>query len=235
MANNFNINNFNNFLQQAQETLMCDSQCQQQKKAQQLQQAYENAQVNLQTAPGQVDTTQKEYITFTQGTVAYSQMHNQDLTQKAQKIVSMYSTNFNNEAQQAKNNVATYSGLLNNYNNVYELYKNLKTENAQLKKDLTNKNSDVLTNDRKTYYENQEIDFLDYIYKYVLQIIYWITVVVYFISVFVYPSQFNWKLKLAVLIVLIGLPFVSTWLLSMIMALIYKVYGFLPKNVYIHL
>jgi len=235
MANNFNINNFNNFLQQAQETLMCDSQCQQQKKAQQLQQAYENAQVNLQTAPGQVDTTQKEYITFTQGTVAYSQMHNQDLTQKAQKIVSMYSTNFNNEAQQAKNNVATYSGLLNNYNNVYELYKNLKTENAQLKKDLTNKSSDVLTNDRKTYYENQEIDFLDYIYKYVLQIIYWITVVVYFISVFVYPSQFNWKLKLAVLIVLIGLPFVSTWLLSMIMALIYKVYGFLPKNVYIHL
>jgi len=235
MANNFNINNFNNFLQQAQETLMCDSQCQQQKKAQQLQQAYENAQVNLQTAPGQVDTTQKEYITFTQGNAAYSQMHNQDLTQKAQQIVSMYSTNFNNEAQEAKNNVATYSGLLNNYNNVYELYKNLKTENAQLKKDLTNKNSDVLTNDRKTYYENQEIDFLDYIYKYVLQIIYWITVVVYFISVFVYPSQFNWKLKLAVLIVLIGLPFVSTWLLAMFMAVIYKVYGFLPKNVYINL
>lgn len=229
MANNFNINNFNSFIQKAQATLMCDSQCQQQKKAQQLQQAYENAQINLQTAPGQVDTTQKEYVTFTQGTAAYSQMHNQKLTETAQQIVSMYSTNFNNEAQQAKNEVATYSGLLNNYNNVYDLYKNLKTENTQLKKDLTNKSSDVLTNDRKTYYENQEIDFLDYIYKYVLQIIYWITVVVYFISVFVYYSPFSWKLKLAVLVLLIVLPFISTWLLSMIMVLIYKVYGVLPK------
>jgi hypothetical protein len=50
MANNFNINNFNSFIQKAQSTLMCDSQCQQQKKVQQLQQAYENAQINLQTA-----------------------------------------------------------------------------------------------------------------------------------------------------------------------------------------
>lgn len=235
MANNFNFNNFNNFLQQAQNTLLCDSQCQQQKEAQQLQQAYENAQVNLQTAPSQVDTTQQQYITFTQGAAAYSQIKNQDLTQKAEKIVSMYSTNFNNEVTQAQNEVSTYSGLLNNYNNVYDLYKNLKNENAQLKKELTNEKSDILTNDRKTYYENQEIDFLDYIYKYILQIIYWITVVVYFISVFVYPSQFNWKLKLAVLIVLIILPFISTWLLAMIMALIYKVYGALPKNVYTNL
>ena len=71
-ANNFNINNFNNFLNQAKNTLMCDSKCQQAKQAEQLKQDYLNATTNLKTANYQVDTTEKNYITFTQGQPAYN-------------------------------------------------------------------------------------------------------------------------------------------------------------------
>jgi hypothetical protein len=228
----FDLNNFNDFLQQAQNTIVCDSACQQQKESQQLEQDYLNAQTNLKTAQYQVDTTQQNYITFTQGPAGYTQFENNKFNTKAQDIVTKFTDNFNNEVKEIKNKITTYSGLLNNYKNVYELYLKYVDEKKILQKDYKTNTSDVVTNDRKTYYENQEVDFLDYIYKYFLRIIYLIVVVVFFISVFIYPSPFTWKSKFGILIFLIILPFISTWLLSHIIQIIYKIYDLLPKNVY---
>jgi hypothetical protein len=235
IANNFNLDTFNSFLQQAQNALLCDSQCQKKKQAQILENTYLNAEANLKTAPSQVEASQQNYITYTQGPGAYSQIQDQKYNEKAQKIVTMFKDNFYNDSKQLKDKVTTYNGLLDNYNNVYDLYLKYKEENSELKKELNNKNTDVTTNDRKTYYENQEIDFLDYIYYYVLRIIYGIVVLVYFISVFAYPSPFNWKIKIAILILLVILPFISTWLLSYFIEFIYYIYSFLPKNVYAQL
>ena len=39
----------------------------------------------------------------------------------------------------------------------------IKNENKELEKQYEEQHSDVTTNDRKTYYENQEIDFLNFI------------------------------------------------------------------------
>jgi hypothetical protein len=228
----FDLNNFNDFLQQAKQTIVCDSACQQQQQGQQLEQDYLNAQTNLKTANYQLDTTQQNYITFTQGAAGYSEFEDNKFNTKAQEIVSKFTNNFNNEVKQIKNKITTYSGLLNNYNNVYDLYLKYIDEKNHLQKDYTTNTADVVTNDRKTYYENQEVDFLDYIYKYFLRIIYGIVVFVYFISVFIYPSPFTWKTKFGILIFLIILPFISTWLLSYIIKIIYQVYDLLPKNVY---
>jgi hypothetical protein len=232
MSNNFNMNNFNDFLQKASNTLLCDSECQQQKKAKQLQEEYLSAQTNQKMAAYNIANKEKQYITLTQGTAAYNELQTNQLNTKAGKIISMFLDNFNNEVSRTIRNNQTYSGLLTNYNNIYELYLTYKKDNLQLKKQYQDDTSDVATNDRKTYYETQQVDFLHFIYKYVLSIIYVITVIVYFISVFFYPSPFNWKIKFVVLLFLIALPFISTWLLSHFIALIYNVYNLLPKNVY---
>lgn len=235
MATNFDINNLNDFIQSAKSTLLCDSACQKQKQSEQLKQEYLNSITNLKTAKNQVETSEKNYITFTQGASGYSQFQNNKYSENSNKVVSAFKTNFDNQVKQIQSKITTYSGLLENYNNVYELYTRHADENKELKNGLNNNHSDVNTNDRKTYYENQEIERLDSIYKYVLWPIYILTVVVYCIAAFLYPSTFNWKIKLAIAVFLVVLPFVSTFLLSLLVKGAYMIYGLLPKNVYLRL
>lgn len=231
-TNGFNMNNFNNFLKKAQTTLLCGPDCQKEKTSKQLEQDYLNAQTNEKMSQYNVQTTEKKYITFTKGASGYNELQTNALSSKAEQIATVFLDNFNNDVNKTKYDIDTYSGLLTNYNNVYELYFNYVHENKSLEKRYEDEHSDVTTNDRKTYYENQEIDFLNLIYKYMLLGIYIITVIVYFFSVFLYSSPFNWKMRFLILVFLIILPFISTWLLGAIVYLIYKIYELLPKNVF---
>jgi hypothetical protein len=112
------------------------------------------------------------------------------------------------------------------------LYLKYKKENAMLIKELKNTNNDVLTNERKTYYQDQESDILKFYYYYIILIIYIICVVFFAIVSLLYPSQTSWKIRLFVFIMLILLPFISTRLLGIIIYIIYEIYNIFPKNVY---
>jgi hypothetical protein len=122
--------------------------------------------------------------------------------------------------------------LLLNFKNVVELYLNYKKENVHLIKDLKDETSDVLTNERKTYYADQKIDGLKSFYFYFLLTIYVICVICFGVFSIMYPSQSDWKIKVATFIGFILLPFFSKWILGKIIYLIYNLYELLPKNVY---
>jgi hypothetical protein len=235
-SNTFDINKLNNLIQQASQTIGCDTNCQQQRNAEQLKTKYLDAKVNELTAENQLQIATKNYMTFTEGTSAYNSYMDNDLTAKATKITDLFQTNFNNEVNKVNDNINTYKGLLINYNNVNELHSNYITENKQLEKNFKNKNIDIITNDRKTYYEEQGITNLQF-YYYLLLIIYVICVVVFVISLFVYSSSLtiNWKIKIIIVIFLVILPFISSSLLSLIIDLFYKIYSILPKNVHLSL
>jgi len=235
-SNTFDINKLNNLIQQASQTIGCDTNCQQQRNAEQLKTKYLDAKVNELTAENQLLVATKNYMTFTEGTSAYNTYMNDDLTSKATKITDLFQTNFNNEVKKVNDNINTYKGLLINYNNVNELHSNYITENKQLEKNFKNKNFDIITNDRKTYYQEQGITNLQF-YYYLLLIIYIICVVVFVISLFVYSSSLtiNWKIKIIIVIFLVILPFISSSLLSLIIELFYKIYSILPKNVHLSL
>ena len=104
-------------------------------------------------------------------------------------------------------------------------------ENDKLSKQLKNDSNDILTNERKTYYEDQEIGSLNG-YYYILLVIYIIVVICFAIFSLIYPSQFSILSKLILLLIFVALPFISTWILGKIIFLIYWLFGFLPKNIY---
>ena len=101
----------------------------------------------------------------------------------------------------------------------------------KLIKQLKDDSSDVLTNERKTYYQDQGIDNLKFWYYYVLLTIYIIIVAGFGVFSFIYPSQMNWKYRFAILIGLCVLPFVSTYLLDFFLKLLHYLYELMPKNV----
>ena len=231
-CNQFDMNKFNVLVSQASDAVLCNSECRKQRETDKLKQNYLNSQTNLSSGPSQVQVAEKNYVTFTEGPSGYNDLLDSRLQEKAQEIVNKFTEYFESDSKEITTQIDTYEGLLINFKNVAELYLNYKKENVQLIKDLKNETNDVLTNERKTYYEDQKIDGLKGFYYYILLGIYIICLIGFIIFSLMYPSQTSFMVKLVSVIGFILLPFLSTWILSKIIYLIYTLYEMLPKNVY---
>lgn len=233
MTNNFDLDKFNSFIQAASQQVACGTECQRQKKIQQLKDNYLNAEANLKLSRPQYDIAKKEYYSYIDGQSGYNEMIESELSDKADQIAEKFNDKFNKKINNIKSLLQTYNGLLINFRNVLDLFKKYKKNNIFLAKKIKNDSNDILTNERKTYYEDQNIDSLNSVYYYVLLVIYIITVICFVIFSLIYPSQTSWKIKLLLFIVFLALPFISTFVLGKIIELIYWIFGLLPKNVYL--
>jgi hypothetical protein len=235
-VNNLNqstqLNRFNSFIQQASDAIMCNSECQRKRTSETLKQKLIDSKMNLASAPNQLDVSEKNYVVFTEGTPAYNELLDQRFTERATVITDKFQENFNSESSVINTQIDTYSVLLINFKNVVDLFLKYKQENKDLFKQLKTERSDILTNERKTFYEDQQIDTLKFYYFYFLLTIYIITVLCFIIFLFIYPSQSSFMVKTATFIGLIILPFFSTYILGFIISIIYKIYNIIPKNVY---
>jgi hypothetical protein len=122
--------------------------------------------------------------------------------------------------------------LLINLINVFDLYLKYKKDNTEMLKQLKDETNDILTNDRKTYYQDQGIDNLNLYYHYFFLLIYIIVVLCYLVYNFMYTSQLSILVRGIIFVLMILLPFFSTWILEKIVAVIYDVYNWLPKNMH---
>jgi hypothetical protein len=227
---NNNLDKFNSMIDKATAAVSCDSECQRQQKDDELKQAYLDAQTNLATAPNNVYVSRQNYVVFDQGQPAYDELIDSELLEQAQKLSSYYQTNFDNESQNIFFNIDTYSGLLINLKNIFDLYLKYKEENINLFKKLKDETNDILTNDRKTYYQDQGIDNLKFYYHYFLLLIYIVAVLCYVVYNFMYPSQVSFIVRIIILGIMVLLPFISTWILGKIVGIVYDIYNWLPKN-----
>jgi hypothetical protein len=234
-SNTFNLNNFNSFIEQARQTITCDSTCQKKKGEQSLKQEYLNAQTNLATAPDKLTLAEKNYIVFSEGELGYNTFEDNLINNNAEKITTLFTDNFEKEIIDITSNNFTYSNLLINFKNVVDLYFQYKKENIYLKNELKQMTNDVVINDRKTYYENQGIEFLQYIYYYSFVFIYSFLVIIYIVISFVYTSHQSVKYRVFILIGLIILPFISSYIISLIINIVLIIYKVLPKNSYLNI
>ena len=232
MTNQFDLNNINSFLNQASQTIMCNSDCQKQKQSEQLKRDFLNAQVNLASAPNQLEIAEKNYVVFEEGELAYDELRDNKLEKQADLIIQNYKENLDEDVEKINLQLNSYKGLVINFKNIVELYIHYKSENKKLFEQLKEDTNDILTNERKTYYEDQEIDKLNYYYYYIFLTLYYICVTCFIVFSFIYPSNINWKFQILISIGLYILPFISTWILGMLIYILYEIYNLLPKNVY---
>ena len=224
-------NSINSFIDKATSALSCDAECQNQKTLNQLKQTYLAAKTNLITAPTQVETSYKNYLVYLEGEPAYLEYKENELEAKAEQITTTIQQDIDKIISDEKRNVNTYDGLLINLNNIYEYYDRYLKENIELENKLKTMKSDIVTNDRKTYYEEQGIESLKKYYI-IIFVIYAIVVVSFIVCCFVMPSNLSIQIKIVILVLLIIYPFISSWLLTQIIHLYHKTAELLPKNVY---
>jgi hypothetical protein len=232
MTNNFDLNKFNSFLDKATQAISCDSDCQKQQVQQQLKDKYLNAQSNISLAEPEFQLAKSKYYTYVLGQNGYTEMIEDEFKEKANAIVQTLKQNYQDEVGKIKTQLETYDGLLVNLRNVEDLKNKYKRENKQLYKRLKENTNDILTNERKSYYEDQQNEALNSYYYYIFWIIYIVVVMCLIIFSLMYPSQSSWKSKLFLVLFFVVLPFISTWVLGKIIFVAYWLFGLLPKNVY---
>ena len=191
---------------------------------------YENAQMALYNGPANLLDTSKSYYTFTNEQTKY----NQKFKDVATTIAKKYQAKFNElvHTSELLNNV--YRTNYMNVQNAKNLYNTMVKKNNDF--DIMGKNIlyDISTNDRKSYYEDQELNDLRWWYIAYL-ILYLTLVVIYVVILFVTPSEMT-RYKRAGLAVLLGLyVFFADYLAHALIALWSYIMSFLPKNVYLSL
>ena len=228
---NLDVGKFNDFINNASELLSCDEMCQRDKKQVLLKEKFLKAKVNYMTAPTQVETSYKNYLTYTEGDDAYNEHHKKMLSEKAQELAKQFASEFEEQIQKAKGLVSTYDGLFVNFAHVVEYYDDLVQKNKIMSLSLKNKSSDIVTNDRKTFYEDQKVDSLYFYYRVIL-FIYLVVLISYAVSIIFRPADMGRKKQTIILVIFIIYPFIAARLFLYIGDLYEKLKTILPKNVY---
>ena len=213
------------------QALTCGPTCQREKEIEVLKQKYLDAQTNKLTAPQNIIDAEKAYYTYAEGTAAYDAIRTKELQDKANALVQLMQKIFIEELYNIGQLIKMYNILVIDSGNTLELYNDYEASIEELNDDITNEKSSVVTNDRKTYYENQEITGLKF-WQILLFWIYYILVFVFFIGIFFADSSYSFMKKFGIFILLAFYPLYAGLISKGIMWIIHKVMGILPKNVY---
>lgn len=232
IASNSTSAQTNRIIQQAQDFLACGTDCQRAKKEQELLRNYQTAQMGLFNGTDNLESTSKNYYTFAKGDSGYNDFNKGKLRDVANQIATKYSTMFNEivNNSQVLNNV--YQSDFINVNHAKELHQSLVQKNKDLDTRLKDILNDISTSDRKTYYEDQELDDLHWWYKIYLAI-YIILLITFVISSFFVPTEMTKYKRIAVVVFLALYIFLAKYAAIGLIKLWAYIGSFFPKNVYL--
>ena len=203
----------NALLAQSTDALTCGPDCQKFRTSEELEQNYLNSQTNMLTAPIELEDARKKYYTFTKGESAYNTMLEDDLKKKADIIGKEITAKFVEEVKKATVLNTYYNTDLINSRNTSELYDDYSNKNKHFETIIRNIHGDILTSDRKSYYETQSYEKSDGWYT-VLTYIYYILVFVFLLGMIFSPNQLKLIQKIGILLILIAYPFIIKYISS---------------------
>jgi hypothetical protein len=227
-------NKLQDLISMANKRLSCDQDCQKRKVAEQLKQSYLNSKTKLQTAPIEYENNKKKYYTFIEGDAYYNDMQEKELKNKVNDIAKSLTDVFNEQVYIAKTLNSYLNTALINKKNSIELYNSYKNDNEELIKEIKNNKGDILTNDRKTYYESQEYENLQKWYN-LLWWLYYILIFIFLLAILLVESEMSMIKKGIIFVLLILYPYIVSYIVTGLYKLYLGVKSYSPKNVYTNL
>jgi len=222
----------NALIDQAAESIVCGPACQQIQKENTLNQNLANAQTNMQTAPYNLEKAKKDYVVFKNGEAYYNNMLEDDLKQKAEIMGDNITEKFNEEVNNAKIMNTYYNSDIINSKHTEELHDEYVNKVNYLEKEIKEAYGDILTNDRKTYYETEALEGLKNWYT-LLWYCYYLVVSVFILLTFFSPNDMSIIKKILFTIFIIVYPYLTYPVLHYIYNWFVRIYYILfPKNVY---
>lgn len=218
-------------LEQSLNTLSCGPTCQKIKIENELNQKYLDAQTNMQTAPVQLETTRKNYYVFKEGRPYYNNMLEEELKQKAEVMAKLLADNFREEIDNAKLMNTYYNTELTNSSYTKELYAIYLEKNKLVQSAIKTHHSDVLTNDRKTYYETEALEDLKNWHTFFWYIFYLFVMPIFTFTLLV-KSSLHFIVRIIIEFIVLAYPYYADPVARWVYRFFHSFWKQLPKNVY---
>jgi hypothetical protein len=232
MNNNDQSTALTNLLETTAEIVACGPQCQKDKLIAERLKAYESAQVAMFTTTGNLENTAKSYYELSRSEEYSEEFLKKKIGEVADEIGAEYQKIFDKVVNDTQHIINMLSSNSKNYKNStsYDVW--LEKTNTKLDRNVKDTINEVTTNDRKSYYDNQEIDNLTNWYK-LYYYLYIFILIVYFVCIWVVDSSFNFKIIVAIFLGQIAWFFYGKqFLVSMINGVKDSV-ELIPKNVHL--
>ena len=139
--------------------------------------------------------------------------------------------NFNEEISNANIMNSYYNNELTNSAYTKELYSVYLEKNQKIQKEIKGHHSDVLTNDRKTYYETEALESLTLWHTF-FWYVYYIFVIPIFTFALVTKSSYHYLLNFIIEFMVLAYPYYIDFILRKIYGFFNSIWTQLPKNVY---
>jgi len=199
------------------ENITCDKNtCMKNPKLKTLYNNYLQARTNMLSAPSNFKSSVKKYYTYTEGSTEYNKHIENQIKSNSNEIVKAIKQNFNDNLSHAYNALNSYKGTFVNSQSVIELHDMYYKENDNLNKKFDTVKSDVLTNQRKSYYQDQSTE-KNTSYSKILTYMYVFLIVVFIICMFSIKSSLSLTYQLFILLLILLFPKTISFLISKIM------------------
>ena len=219
---NKSFSTLSSLLEKSATALVCGPHCQKEKKEQALKTKYLAAETSIQTAPVELEQSRKNYLVFSKGESYYDDLREKELAESARKLAGALYSEFSIQLDLCDTLNSFYQGSLINKMHMDELFQSYLLENINLRELSSNERHDVLTNERKTFYENMEIESLKKIYK-----LFFILFFILFFTLVLISSS-----SLVFLLVIFSYPFLIFYLVRWIISWVSFLFSLLPFNIY---
>jgi hypothetical protein len=218
----------NELLEQSYQALTCGPSCQKKKKRQELKQKYLDAKTMLQTAPHEYEESQKNYYVYAKGEAAYDKMKEKEWQQQSKEMSQQLTHLFQEELTNAVTMNSYLNTAITNSQYTTDLLHQYATQNKEIIMELRESQTDIITNDRKTYYETEAIDILSQWYM-VFWFGFYITLLIVIVT-FAFRGSMVKSIVIAVIFVMY--PYYIHWVWHYIYTFWMQLINRLPTNVY---
>lgn len=197
----------------------CDARCRRENRRNELLRlTYVNAKENVVVAPAKRDTAEKNYYTTVFGQATYNEILNDKYEDEIKTITQDEKNNFNSQKNTTLLILENYDKNILLNNKLNELIERTLIDNNELIEKIDNLHSTINTNERKVYYNDQQINNLQKWKKYTLRILFLFYVLLLAIILIVKKNNVDYKLfakfLILILIPLLLLPIITRVILT---------------------
>ena len=208
-----NIATINNLIQNSADYILCDPNCQKKRQEDKLYKEYQDAIVNVKSAPQKVNDTEKQYYTFIGEEYKYNEKIDKQYEKDANYKISKIMEQIESKIKIIKNTEQENNLILDNINNINRLI-HIDDKEHNTYYGLTDNINDIETNDRKIYYKTISANTTKHKYfPYV--IFYFLVSIIYAIYLFI-DNEIPFIKKLGIIILIILYPLLVDYALKFI-------------------
>ena len=197
----------------------CDARCRRENRRNELLRlTYVNAKENVSVAPAKRDTAEKNYYTTVFGQATYNEILNNKYEDENKTMTQDEKNNFNSQKNTTLLILENYDKNILLNNKLNELIERTLIDNNELIEKIDNLHSTINTNERKVYYNDQQINNLQKWKKYTLRLLFLFYALLLAIILIVKKNNVDYKLfvkfLILILIPLLLLPIVTRVILT---------------------